>query len=326
MATARLVDVQSPVPGIQILYDFINEAEEAYLLEKIDAAGGGTAAASTVEGEGKAVGGAAARKPSGWKDLNGRKSMYWGGTVLPSGSLVPSPFPAFMDGAWPNVLDRIAQLGVYDAYSGGEGKGKERGPNHCLVNEYQPGEGIMPHTDGPAYHPLTSTLSLGSHTILCLRSPPSHLAPPSRPSSTSNDAPSSSAPDTSAAPAVQKLDILLPPRSLVLLSGDLYSTWLHGIQPLKGDSLEALRGCANWEGWWAWQREAAVAAAASEGEGEGEGEGGASAEEAQAAAQREVQKARELVEAGKGWERGRRVSLTCRRPKGKVRAGLLGLR
>lgn len=53
-----------------------------------------------------------------------------GGTVLPSGSLVPSPFPAFMDGAWPNVLDRIAQLGVYDAYSGGEGKGKERGPNH----------------------------------------------------------------------------------------------------------------------------------------------------------------------------------------------------
>jgi len=55
-----------------------------------------------------------------------------GGTVLPSGSLVPSPFPAFMDGAWPNVLDRIAQLGVYDVYSGGEGegKGKERGPNH----------------------------------------------------------------------------------------------------------------------------------------------------------------------------------------------------
>lgn len=71
----------------------------------------------------------------------------------------------------------------------------------------------MPHTDGPAYHPLTSTLSLGSHTILCLRSPPSHLAP----------SPSSACPpDTTAdaPPEVQKLDLLLPPRSLVLLSGD----------------------------------------------------------------------------------------------------------
>ncbi|GAA5891637.1 hypothetical protein JCM8208_007353 [Rhodotorula glutinis] len=308
MATARLLDVQTPVPGIQIVYDFINEAEEAYLLEKIDAVGGGPAATGTAEGEDKAGGGAAARKPSGWKDLNGRRSMYWGGTVLPSGSLVPSPFPSFMDGSWPDVLDRIAQLGVYDHYSGGEGKGKARGPNHCLVNEYQPGEGIMPHTDGPSYHPLTSTLSLGSHTVLCLRSPPSHLA--SSPSSTS---PSSS---SSGPPAVEKVDILLPPRSLVLLSDDLYSTWLHGIQPLKGDSLESLRACANWDGWWAWQGEAALAAAA-----DGEGE-----EARAAAARREVDKARELVEADKGWERGRRVSLTCRRPRGKVRTGLLGMR
>lgn len=153
----------------------------------------------------------------------------------------------------------------------------------------------MPHTDGPAYHPLTSTLSLGSHTVLCLRSPPAHLA----------------APGTSAPSEVQSVDILLPPRSLVLLSGELYSTWLHGIQPLKGDSLPSLRGCANWDGWWQFQLAAAAAAA-----GEDDGE----------EARQEVRKARELVEAGKGWERGKRVSLTCRRPRGKVRTGLLGLR
>lgn len=40
-----------------------------------------------------------------------------------------------MDTAWPNVLDRIAQLGVYDEYSGGEGKGKERGPNHVRARK-----------------------------------------------------------------------------------------------------------------------------------------------------------------------------------------------
>lgn len=34
-------------------------------------------------------------------------------------------------------------------------------PNHVLINEYQPGEGIMPHTDGPAYESRTATISLG---------------------------------------------------------------------------------------------------------------------------------------------------------------------
>ena len=29
-----------------------------------------------------------------------------------------------------------------------------------------PPQGILPHTDGPLYHPLVMTLSLGSHTIL----------------------------------------------------------------------------------------------------------------------------------------------------------------
>ncbi|KTF71261.1 hypothetical protein cypCar_00046665 [Cyprinus carpio] len=38
--------------------------------------------------------------------------------------------------------------------------------NHVLVNEYKPGEGIMPHEDGPLYHPTVTTLSLGSHTLL----------------------------------------------------------------------------------------------------------------------------------------------------------------
>lgn len=39
-------------------------------------------------------------------------------------------------------------------------------PNHCLVNEYQPGEGIMPHTDGPLFTPIIATLSLNCHTVV----------------------------------------------------------------------------------------------------------------------------------------------------------------
>lgn len=39
-------------------------------------------------------------------------------------------------------------------------------PNHVLVNEYQPGEGIMPHTDGPAYESCTATISLGGSDVI----------------------------------------------------------------------------------------------------------------------------------------------------------------
>jgi alkylated DNA repair dioxygenase AlkB len=39
-------------------------------------------------------------------------------------------------------------------------------PNHVLINEYQPGEGIIPHTDGPAYDSRTATISLGGSDVI----------------------------------------------------------------------------------------------------------------------------------------------------------------
>merc|ERR1711865_853958 len=39
-------------------------------------------------------------------------------------------------------------------------------PNHVLLNEYNPGEGILPHTDGPSYEHCTATLSLGSDAVM----------------------------------------------------------------------------------------------------------------------------------------------------------------
>jgi alkylated DNA repair protein alkB family protein 6 len=35
-----------------------------------------------------------------------------------------------------------------------------------LLNEYQPGQGILPHTDGPRYEDCTATLSLGSDIVI----------------------------------------------------------------------------------------------------------------------------------------------------------------
>lgn len=70
---------------------------------------------------------------------------------------------------------KISSLGVFG----------EKQPNHVLINEYAPGQGIMvshkyaalgvcymlcvhaqPHEDGPLYHPIVTTVSLGSHTLL----------------------------------------------------------------------------------------------------------------------------------------------------------------
>jgi len=41
--------------------------------------------------------------------------------------------------------------------------------NHVLVNEYLPGQGIMAHTDGPAYVPVIATLTVGGGQTLNIR-------------------------------------------------------------------------------------------------------------------------------------------------------------
>lgn len=41
-----------------------------------------------------------------------------------------------------------------------------RSPNHCLVNEYLPGQGIMPHEDGDAYAGVVATVTLGAVGVL----------------------------------------------------------------------------------------------------------------------------------------------------------------
>lgn len=53
----------------------------------------------------------------------------------------------------------MQELGIWDDAPHGV-------PNHVLVNEYRPGEGIMPHEDGPAYYPMVATVSLGAPIVL----------------------------------------------------------------------------------------------------------------------------------------------------------------
>ncbi|GAA5943058.1 uncharacterized protein JCM15063_006288 [Sporobolomyces koalae] len=344
--------IPTTTPRVEIIYDFVSRAEEAFLLDHIARVGGD----SVTTDEPSAI----KNKNWGWKSLNGRRSMYWGGTILAkNNTLIPSPFPPFMDGEWPDILDRIAETGVYDEWTLGQGSGKQRGPNHCLVNEYLPGQGILPHTDGPAYKPCTTTLSLSSHTILSLRPRPTHL------DDTLND----DSANELGSNEIQKIDILLPPRSLLILSNELYADWVHGIQPFEVSTSESLKRCNNWEQWWQYlvqmQRDhgddnVLIEQGLVRGDKDkGETGDGRKPEQEKAlhelkstlrdlnllsddqgsnAARTKLERtettdkvdllleAKREIEQGGIWKRTKRISLTCRRVDGKVRdlAGLLG--
>ena len=94
-------------------------------------------------------------------------------------------------------------------------------PNHCLINEYLPGQGIHPHEDGDAYFPIVATVSLGSHIVLDMK-----LKDGSQKEKT--------------------FRILQEPRSLLVTTGDLYTECLHGISEVKVDEDLSPDDIANW--------------------------------------------------------------------------------
>lgn len=131
---------------------------------------------------------------------------------------------------------------------GGDGEGKEVGegrgegkrifessphgaPNHVLINEYKPGEGILPHEDGSAYFPVVCTVSLGAHAVLDVCSK-----------------------DVDGGGRGKRWRVLQERRSLLVTMGECYEGCLHGIEGVEVDEgLGAVwaedggGGVVNWE-------------------------------------------------------------------------------
>lgn len=99
------------------------------------------------------------------------------------------------------------------------------GANHILVNQYEPGEGIMPHEDGDAYYPATATISLGSHTVLNLYEKNADGERQDKPT----------------------WWILQEPRSLLVTRGEAYKVLLHGIDEVKYDEDLGPQSITNWD-------------------------------------------------------------------------------
>lgn len=92
-------------------------------------------------------------------------------------------------------------------------------PNHCLINEYRPEQGILPHEDGPAYYPVVATVSLGSSGVLDVYAKGKSHQPRWR--------------------------VLQERRSLLITTEEMYGGWLHGIAGVDVD--ERLEEMANWD-------------------------------------------------------------------------------
>ncbi|XP_053577589.1 alpha-ketoglutarate-dependent dioxygenase alkB homolog 6 isoform X2 [Bombina bombina] len=147
-----------------------------------------------------------------WTQLSGRKLQNWGGLPHPRGMVLEN-LPLWLQ----TYTEKVSSLGVFGDHSA----------NHVLVNEYRPGEGIMPHEDGPLYYPTVTTISLGSHILLDFYLPLSK----------------ETVPDQEQVPLSEEqrhiFSLLLEPRSLLVLREDLYTNHLHGIRPVTHDTLTA---------------------------------------------------------------------------------------
>ncbi|XP_075975185.1 putative RNA/DNA demethylase ALKBH6 [Anticarsia gemmatalis] len=136
-----------------------------------------------------------------WTQLSNRRLQNWGGVPHKKG-MIAEQIPTWLD----NYLEKVHDVNVMD--------GKR--PNHVLVNEYHPGQGIMPHLDGDLFYPTITTISVGSHIILRF------LEPGTNSSANPNPA----------------FGFLLEPRSLLILQDDLFNNYLHCIEEVHEDVLD----------------------------------------------------------------------------------------
>jgi len=181
--------------------NFITEEEERYLLRKI----------------------AESPLPK-WKKLPNRRLQIWGGELTAKNVLLPQPLPPYIKD-YPNIISRIRSTGAFDGSPHGQ-------PNHIILNEYLPGQGIMPHEDGPSYYPVVATLSLGSHAVFNYY----------RYKTDSDHSENDNSDHNEKGRSIDKIPImsvLLEPRSLVITTQALYGSHLHGIDDLEIDVFPA---------------------------------------------------------------------------------------
>ncbi|KAH9294698.1 hypothetical protein KI387_038286, partial [Taxus chinensis] len=172
-----------------------------------------------------------------WKTLKNRRLQNWGGVVHEKG-LLPQALPSWLSTITQRITDwtRLFPSPI----------------NHVLINEYLPGQGIMPHQDGPAYFPVVAILSLGSPAVMCFTPHPKLISSTDNETSSSDQAACTLNPspltsshdgnyehqiksdrseeDVSDQDKHKVFSVALMPGSLLIFKDTAYNDYLHGIE------------------------------------------------------------------------------------------------
>jgi alkylated DNA repair protein alkB homolog 6 len=162
------------------------------------------------------------RQSNSWKQLKTRRLQCWGG-MPPSQDADENkangqeelPLPSWLSG----ICNVFVQVGFFPP---------DLAPNHVLINEYEPGQGIMHHTDGPRYYDRVVILSLESSTVMSFH-----------PRLSSDEI------GLTAHTPAAAMSVFLQPRSLLYFSGEAYHNYLHGIEARFFDDLRTEENLIN---------------------------------------------------------------------------------
>ncbi|KAI9095771.1 calpain [Phlyctochytrium arcticum] len=142
-----------------------------------------------------------------WTTLRNRRLQNWGASVGDGSrpSLITETFPDWLESA----AKRAVGFGLWK-----DSTGAPKVPNNCLINEYELGQGILPHEDGPAFHPAVATITLQAPCLLSLFRSQDFTQTPAH-------------------------SFYLEPNSLFIITGSAYTDYLHGIAETEVDCFDA---------------------------------------------------------------------------------------
>ncbi|KAH7371696.1 hypothetical protein BKA66DRAFT_469301 [Pyrenochaeta sp. MPI-SDFR-AT-0127] len=162
-----------------------------------------------------------------WTHLTHRRLQAHPSTLTKNNVLLAAPLPVYLTNP---VVQRFTELGIFS-------ETPHQRPNHVLINEYRPGEGIMPHEDGSAYAPVVATVSLGGGLCLDISPKPGEKENQYEDIDSEISSPRSTIPTR----------IFQEPRSLLITTGAAYTDLMHGIAHIEVDEDLNAETVANWD-------------------------------------------------------------------------------